>query len=40
MYRIEIRHALGNASRECVVGESVYLGEISLALVASEVEAN
>ena len=40
MYRIEIRHALGNASRECVVGESVYLGEISLALVPSEVEAN
>jgi len=40
MYRIEIRHALGNASRECVVGESVYLGEISLALARSEVEAN
>ncbi|MEX3964628.1 4Fe-4S dicluster domain-containing protein [Paraburkholderia sp. EG286B] len=40
MYRIEIRHALGNASRECKVGESVYLGEISLALSHSAVEAN
>ena len=40
LYRVEIRHALGNASRECVVGESVYLGEIGLALTASEVEAN
>ncbi|MGF6478514.1 hypothetical protein QFZ91_000675 [Paraburkholderia sp. JPY419] len=40
MYRIEIRHARGNATRECAVGESVYLGEVSLALAASEVEAN
>jgi NAD-dependent dihydropyrimidine dehydrogenase PreA subunit len=31
LYRVEIRHALGNAWRECELGESVYLGEVSLA---------
>jgi len=31
IYRVEIRHDLGNASRECELGESVYLGEVSLA---------
>jgi hypothetical protein len=30
IYRVEIRHALGNASRECELGESVYLGEVRL----------
>lgn len=30
-YRIEIRHALGRASRECVLDESLYLGEIRIA---------
>jgi hypothetical protein len=30
IYRIEIRHDLGNASRECELGESFYLGEIRL----------
>ncbi|WP_321945272.1 4Fe-4S dicluster domain-containing protein [Paraburkholderia sp. J10-1] len=29
-YRIYIRHALGEASRECKLGESVFLGDISL----------
>ncbi|MEW9583318.1 4Fe-4S dicluster domain-containing protein [Paraburkholderia sp. DGU8] len=31
LYRVEIRHALGNTWRECELGESVHLGEISLA---------
>ncbi|SKC92894.1 Fe-S-cluster-containing dehydrogenase component [Burkholderia sp. YR290] len=31
LYRVEIRHALGKAWRECELGESVYLGEVSLA---------
>jgi hypothetical protein len=39
VYRIEIRHALGNASRECELGESIFLGEISLVPLASVVEA-
>jgi Fe-S-cluster-containing dehydrogenase component len=39
IYRIEIRHALGNASRECEVVESVYLGEISLVQSISAVPA-
>jgi Fe-S-cluster-containing dehydrogenase component len=30
-YRVEVRHALGNAWRKCELGESVYLGEVSLA---------
>jgi Fe-S-cluster-containing dehydrogenase component len=30
LYRIEVRHALGYASRECTLSESLYLGEISL----------
>ncbi|PYE27826.1 Fe-S-cluster-containing dehydrogenase component [Paraburkholderia silvatlantica] len=30
-YRIDIRHALGETSRECKLGESVFLGDISLA---------
>ncbi len=29
-YRVEIRHALGNAWRKCELGESAYLGEVSL----------
>ena len=39
IYRIGIRHALGNASRECEVVESVYLGEISLVQSISAVPA-
>lgn len=31
VYRVEIRHALGSAGRQCELGESVYLGEVSLA---------
>ncbi|MFD1555093.1 4Fe-4S dicluster domain-containing protein [Paraburkholderia silviterrae] len=31
IYRVEIRHALGNAWRKCELDESVYLGEIRLA---------
>ena len=38
VYRVEIRHALGNAWRECELGESVHLGEISLAQVKTGVE--
>ncbi|MEM5461442.1 4Fe-4S dicluster domain-containing protein [Paraburkholderia phytofirmans] len=30
-YRVEIHHALGDAWRECELGESVYLSEVSLA---------
>ncbi|TDY23063.1 Fe-S-cluster-containing dehydrogenase component [Paraburkholderia sp. BL6665CI2N2] len=30
IYRVEIRHDLGNASCECELGESTYLGEVSL----------
>lgn len=30
-YRVEVRHGLGAARRECELGESVYLGEIRLA---------
>lgn len=29
-YRVEIRHERGAASRQCELGESVYLGELSL----------
>ncbi|MCO4876951.1 4Fe-4S dicluster domain-containing protein [Paraburkholderia caribensis] len=39
IYRIEIHHALGKASCECGLGESVYLGEISLVPSTSAVEA-
>ncbi|MFP3553391.1 4Fe-4S dicluster domain-containing protein [Paraburkholderia sp. SIMBA_049] len=38
VYRIAIRHALGNASRECELGESVYLGDIGLVQSDSAVE--
>lgn len=38
IYRVEIRHALGNAWRKCELGESVYLGEISLAQSTIDVE--
>ncbi|MEX3691265.1 MULTISPECIES: 4Fe-4S dicluster domain-containing protein [Paraburkholderia] len=38
-YRIEVRHDLGDASRDCQLGESVYLGEIELARSTNEVEA-
>jgi Fe-S-cluster-containing dehydrogenase component len=31
VYRVEIRHEHGNGSRQCELGESVYLGELSLA---------
>jgi Fe-S-cluster-containing dehydrogenase component len=31
LYRVEIRHALGTALRKCELGESVYLGEVSVA---------
>jgi len=37
-YRIEIRHALGHAWRNCQLGESVYLGEVSLARVTNGAE--
>ena len=30
-YRVEIRHAVGQASLECVLDESLYLGEIRIA---------
>ncbi|TDN62076.1 4Fe-4S dicluster domain-containing protein [Paraburkholderia sp. BL10I2N1] len=39
IYRVEIRHPFGNASRECELGESVNLGEISLVRSTSAVEA-
>jgi hypothetical protein len=32
VYRVEIAHPLGNASRECELGESVYLGDVKLGL--------
>jgi Fe-S-cluster-containing dehydrogenase component len=38
LYRVEIRHVLGNASRECELGESVHIGEISLAQTKCDVE--
>ncbi|OUL92850.1 4Fe-4S dicluster domain-containing protein [Paraburkholderia hospita] len=38
LYRVEIRHALGSAWRECELGESVYLGEVSLAQSANAAE--
>jgi sulfite dehydrogenase (quinone) subunit SoeB len=34
-YRVEIRHALGQAERECVIGESLYLGEIRVSQPAN-----
>ena len=30
-YRVQVRHGLGQAQRDCEVGESVYLGEIRIA---------
>ena len=30
-YRVEVTHALGHARRDCILGESVYLGELRLA---------
>ena len=38
-YRVEISHTLGKASRECELGESVFLGEIGLVQSASSLEA-
>jgi Fe-S-cluster-containing dehydrogenase component len=38
LYRVEIRHALGTAWRKCELGESVYLGEVSLAQSTNGVE--
>jgi Fe-S-cluster-containing dehydrogenase component len=29
-YRVDVSHALGGAQRDCVMGESVYLGELRL----------
>ncbi|RKT14039.1 Fe-S-cluster-containing dehydrogenase component [Paraburkholderia sp. RAU2J] len=37
-YRVEIHHALGNAWRKCELGESVYLGEVSLAQSTNSME--
>ncbi|HVW52154.1 MAG TPA: 4Fe-4S dicluster domain-containing protein [Trinickia sp.] len=34
VFRVEIRHAYGEASRQCELGESVYVGEIRLAGVS------
>jgi hypothetical protein len=30
LYEVEVRHALGSASRRCELGESEYLGEIRI----------
>jgi Fe-S-cluster-containing dehydrogenase component len=38
LYRIEIRHDLGNASRNCELDESAYLGEIRLVQSTNSVE--
>ncbi|WOD19704.1 4Fe-4S dicluster domain-containing protein [Paraburkholderia kirstenboschensis] len=38
LYRVEIVHALGNASRECELGESVYLGDVNVVQPATEAE--
>lgn len=38
LYRVEIVHALGKASRECELGESVYLGDVNVAQPATAVE--
>ena len=31
VYRVEVRHAYGEASRQCELGESVHLGELVVA---------
>ena len=38
-YRVEVSHGLGSASRDCVLGESVYLGELRLIRAEETVEA-
>ncbi|MEM5460075.1 4Fe-4S dicluster domain-containing protein [Paraburkholderia phytofirmans] len=38
LYRIEIRHDLGNASRNCELDESAYLGEIRLVQSTNSVQ--
>ncbi|WP_233860103.1 4Fe-4S dicluster domain-containing protein [Paraburkholderia sp. HD33-4] len=38
LYRVEIRHAHGNAWRKCELGESVYLGEVRLVQSTNGVE--
>jgi len=30
VYRVEVSHAHGSACRDCILGESVYLGELRL----------
>ena len=35
IYRIEVQHPLGRASRDCELGESVYLGELALGAIGS-----
>jgi Fe-S-cluster-containing dehydrogenase component len=40
LYRIEIRHDLGNASRNCELDESAYLGEIRLVQSTNSVEVS
>ncbi|KXU83882.1 oxidoreductase [Paraburkholderia monticola] len=38
LYRVQIRHAHGNAWRKCELGESVYLGEVRLVHSTNDVE--
>ena len=38
-YRVEVSHAHGGARRDCVLGESVYLGELRLVRTEETVEA-
>ena len=38
-YRVEVTHAHGSAWRDCVLGESVYLGELRLVRSEETVEA-
>ncbi len=35
IYRIDVQHPLGRASRDCELGESVYLGELALGAIGS-----
>jgi Fe-S-cluster-containing dehydrogenase component len=39
VYRVDVRHALGSAWRECALGESVYLGEMTLVGAEETLEA-
>jgi Fe-S-cluster-containing dehydrogenase component len=39
VYRVDVRHALGGAWRKCTLGESVYLGEMTLVGAEEALEA-